>query len=76
MPPRRLLVEQVPAISASLLVAETFYRFHSFILEGSAFLATWYLLDILISRVVRPIVVKAGEGRREPVADEHSVTAS
>lgn len=41
----RLLSEQLPVFLASLVIAELFYRFHSFSLEAVAFLATWYALD-------------------------------
>lgn len=36
-----------PAIGAALLVAELFYKFHSFVLECVAFLGTWYVLGVL-----------------------------
>ncbi|MGQ0550925.1 MAG: hypothetical protein ACT4PY_14795 [Armatimonadota bacterium] len=31
-------------LAGSLLIAEFFYKFHSFTLEALAFLATWYAL--------------------------------
>lgn len=31
----------------SIALAETFYKFHSFLLESVAFLITWYLLSWL-----------------------------
>ena len=40
-----LVLEQLPVLTASLLIAELLYKFHSFILECVAFLATWYVLD-------------------------------
>ena len=48
---RQLLLEQAPAFGASLLIAELFYKFHSFTLECIAFLGTWYVLDAVIKRV-------------------------
>jgi hypothetical protein len=45
MPLRQLLLEQVPALGASLIIAELFYKFHSFTLECAAFLGTWYVID-------------------------------
>ena len=48
MPIRQLLLEQVPAIGASFVIAERFYKFHSFTLECIAFLATWFVADGLI----------------------------
>ena len=49
---RQLMVEQMPAIGASLIIAEVFYKFHSFLLEAGAFLGTWYVIDAGI-RLVR-----------------------
>ncbi|PKB65371.1 MAG: hypothetical protein BZY80_00500 [SAR202 cluster bacterium Io17-Chloro-G2] len=51
LPWRRLLSEQAPAFGSSLLVAELFYKFHSFLLETGAFLATWFVVDLVISTV-------------------------
>ena len=45
LPLRALLLQEAPALGASLLVAELFYKFHSFTLECLAFLATWYALS-------------------------------
>lgn len=45
LPARQLVLQQVPALAASLLIAELFYKFHSFTLECVAFLATWFVLD-------------------------------
>jgi hypothetical protein len=44
-PLRTLLLEHLPSLLIALVIAETFYKFHSFTLECLAFLATWYLLD-------------------------------
>jgi hypothetical protein len=49
LPGSKLLEQQLPAIVASLLIAETFYTFHSFLLECLAFLATWFVLDFLVT---------------------------
>ncbi len=37
---------------AAFLIAEFFYKFHSFALECLAFLATWYVLSLLYARLV------------------------
>ncbi|HXD99544.1 MAG TPA: hypothetical protein VN646_23520 [Candidatus Acidoferrum sp.] len=52
MPVARLLREQVPAFLLAFVVAELFYKFHSFTLETLAFLATWGVIDAAI-QVVR-----------------------
>jgi hypothetical protein len=49
----RLAIEQLPPFFASFVLAELFYKFHSFVLECAAFLLTWFLLDALW-RVVGP----------------------
>jgi hypothetical protein len=48
IPLRQLVFEQVPALAISLVIAELFYKFHSFTLECVAFLVTWYLVDLVI----------------------------
>jgi hypothetical protein len=45
LPWTRILSEQLPAFSLAWILAELFYKFHSFSLECAAFLATWYVLD-------------------------------
>ena len=45
---RRILTEPMPAALAAWLIAEMFYKFHSFSLESAAFLATWFLFDALV----------------------------
>jgi hypothetical protein len=36
---------ELPAGAIAFLVAEFFYKFHSFALEALAFLATWWILS-------------------------------
>lgn len=55
LPTRRLLSEQVPAFGSSLLIAEIFYKFHSFLLETGAFLVTWFVIDLVLSTVMRQL---------------------
>ena len=57
IPIRRLLIEQAPALAVSILIAELFYKFHSFSLECLAFLATWAAFDAVIS-FVRDVLSK------------------
>lgn len=47
--------EQVPPLAAALVVAEGFYKFHSFLLECGAFLATWFVLDAALQGALRLI---------------------
>ena len=39
------LVREVPALTGSVVIAEYFYRLHSFSLECLAFLGTWFVLS-------------------------------
>ncbi len=63
IPVKRLLTEQLPALGAALIIAELFYKFHSFTLECVAFLATWYVFDVIIS-MVRKAVAAAARAER------------
>ena len=49
---RELVTEQIPAFAISLVLAEMFFKFHSFTLEVLAFLATWYVVDLTIGFIV------------------------
>lgn len=57
---RGLLREQLPILAICFVVAELFYKFHSFTLECLAFLVTWTVLDALASRAGRLL---GGQGR-------------
>jgi hypothetical protein len=46
---RSLLAIQAPALIGALVIAEMFYKFHSFTLECLAFLATWGALDWMVN---------------------------
>lgn len=45
LPWQRLLFEQLPALGTSWLIAELYYKWHSFSLEMLGFLATWCFFD-------------------------------
>jgi hypothetical protein len=51
---RELLRQQLPSLVVALAIAEFFYKFHSFLLECIAFLATWFVIDFCTSRIFRP----------------------
>ncbi|MBI5876636.1 MAG: hypothetical protein HZB53_03220 [Chloroflexi bacterium] len=50
---RRLLIEQAPVMVLSFIVAELFYKFHSFTLETGAFLVTWGALDFIVQFAIK-----------------------
>lgn len=39
-----------PSAVVAIVIAESFYKFHSFTLESLAFLATWYVADVVLER--------------------------
>lgn len=55
MPLSRLMQEQLPVAGSAWLIAEFFYKFHSFTLECAAFLATWFVFDAALAGVKRVI---------------------
>jgi hypothetical protein len=57
-----LLKRQLPSLVSAIVIAELFYKFHSFVLECGAFLATWFVIDALIG-LVMPVRGEA-EGRK------------
>jgi hypothetical protein len=50
---RTIALTEFASLCASMLIAEMFYKFHSFTLECVAFLATWYLFSRLLSLLTR-----------------------
>lgn len=46
---------ELPAGAVAFLIAELFYKFHSFALECLAFLATWYVLSWVQEVVLRTV---------------------
>ncbi|WP_395373520.1 hypothetical protein [Marinicella sp. W31] len=56
---RRLLTEQGPVLAISWLIAEFFYKFHSFSLECGAFMATWFALDAT-TQIATSLLTKTG----------------
>jgi hypothetical protein len=64
---KRFFLEQGPALVVAWLVAELFYKFHSFSLECAAFLATWFVLDALLQGFLH--LFRADRARFVPVPD-------
>lgn len=52
LPKRQILIEQIPALVISLVIAELFYKFGSFTLECVFFLATWFVIDALLTFII------------------------
>ncbi len=47
----RVLTHEVPAFGIAMLLAEFFYKFHSFSLECVAFCLTWGALSFIIKQL-------------------------
>lgn len=63
LPVRQLVYEQAPALASAWVIAEIFFKFHSFTLECAAFLVTWFVLDAIIQRLVRPLIIRSLEAK-------------
>lgn len=50
---KELLGREAPALAISIVIAELLFKFHSFTLECLAFLATWFVIAWVLSRVAR-----------------------
>lgn len=48
---RLTLMNETAALVVALIIAELFFKFHSFTLECAAFLATWTVLDWIGGRI-------------------------
>ena len=46
---KQALAVETPTLISSLVIAELFYKFHSFTLECLAFLATWFVISAVLS---------------------------
>ncbi|HKC03238.1 MAG TPA: hypothetical protein VKC17_08040 [Sphingomicrobium sp.] len=57
-----LLKRQLPGFLTAIVIAEMFYKFHSFMLECVAFLATWFIIDAVIGLII-PNKDEAGRKR-------------
>jgi hypothetical protein len=58
LPLRELLYRQAPTLLAALLIAELFYKWHSFLLETGGFLLTWFVLDAVAGVIAKMIGVR------------------
>jgi len=48
---KKLYVDELPAFAVSLCLAESFYKFGSFILECLSFLVTWWLISFIVAKI-------------------------
>ena len=55
LPLRELLLRQAPTLIGALVIAEMFYKWHSFLLETGGFLLTWFVFDAIAGAITRLI---------------------
>jgi len=58
--PQVYLSEPVSFVAA-LVIAELFYKFHSFLLETGAFLLTWFVLGAIVHTIAGLVLPKAAK---------------
>jgi hypothetical protein len=63
LPLRTLLTTQAPVLVGSFVIAELFYKFHSFTLECLAFLATWFVIDAVVSSIRTSLIERRGSAQ-------------
>lgn len=51
---RQWLLVEAPSLTLSMIVAELFYKFHSFTLECMAFLVTWFVVSYIARLITSP----------------------
>ena len=55
---RRVYLSEPVSFVAALVIAELFYKFHSFLLETGAFLLTWFVLGAVVHVVAGWVLPK------------------
>lgn len=55
----KLLVVEGPALVVSIAIANTYYKFGSFLLELLAFLPTWFAVSFIISFLAGRFLVRS-----------------
>lgn len=60
----RALWVRLPGLVLAFLIAELFYKFHSFTLECGAFLVTWLAIDMVMEFLARRLAPPAAASER------------
>jgi hypothetical protein len=58
-----LIGDHGPSAVIAIVIAELFYKFHSFTLEVVAFLVTWYVIDVVVAVPYRALRRRFGQAR-------------
>ena len=62
---RQAYLSEPVSLVAALVIAEMFYKFHSFLLETGAFLLTWFVLGAIVHTVAGWVLPKEPTRRGE-----------
>ena len=62
---RQVYLSEPVSFVAALVIAEMFYKFHSFLLETGAFLLTWFVLGAIVHTVAFLVLPKQPTSRGE-----------
>ena len=60
----RALWVRLPGLVLAFLIAELFYKFHSFTLECGAFLVTWLAIDMVMEFLARRLTPPAADSEQ------------
>lgn len=66
-----LIAGHGPSAAIAIVIAEVFYKFHSFTLESLAFLATWYLADMALEGPLTAVRAALRRARRVDESEMH-----
>ncbi len=61
---RQVYLSEPVSFVAALVIAELFYKFHSFLLETGAFLVTWFVLGAIVHTLARFVLPTPSAGER------------
>ncbi len=56
---KQAVLVEAPSVTLSIIVAEIFYKFHSFTLECVAFLVTWLVVSSMLASATSLFTAKA-----------------
>ena len=60
---RQVYLSEPVSFVAALVIAELFYKFHSFLLETGAFLVTWFVLGAIVHTVMARVLPQKEPGK-------------
>jgi hypothetical protein len=61
---RQVYLSEPVSFVAALVIAELFYKFHSFLLETGAFLLTWFVLGAIVHTITNWLLPTEPRGEK------------